>query len=404
MTSTLPARLLADSLRVVPEEALGDTVHRLGAVQMDPVQVVAPAHLWTLSLRRGPTSNRDLDAALAAGQVLEGYTHARCLVAARDGAALVRRWRRQRAENSARAYGVADEMREIMARLEQEPGLAARELLTDRRVQGWWESDAATTSKATTIALDLLWMEGRVVVCGRGPEGKRYDLLARRHPDLDARIEQLPDAEALEAALRHTARSWKVFRPAWAAAGFGRGAPPERRRWQGWLLETGEVHAERAGDVEVLVHRSFPEEVEPFSGTRLLAPLDNLLWSRDRLQTLFGFYYRWEVYTPEERRRFGPYNMPVLSEGAFWGQADPRTVKGRLSVRWHPTTGRRVPEAVRAAGREARMLARAIRTEPSSARTRQSRPREAAPPVPAPRGGRGRPKAATPAPDPLLRP
>lgn len=385
MTSALPARLMAESLRAVTGEALVDTVSRLGAVQMDPVQVVAPAHLWTLSLRRGPTTNPDLDAALEAGEVLEGYTHARCLLAAADGAALVQRWRERRSRNGARAYGVTDEMRAVMARIEKEPGVAARELLSERRVQGWWEPADRRTAKATTIALDLLWMEGRLVVCGRGPEGKRYDLLARRHPDLDALIEHLPENDARQAALRHTARSWKVYRPAWAAAGFGRGAPAERRRWQGWLMETGEVHAERLGDRDVLVHRTLPHDVEPFVGTCLLAPLDNLLWSRARLESLFGFSYRWEVYTPGERRRIGPYNMPVLWQGAFWGQADPQMVNGRLSVRWHPDTGRRVPDAVRAAGREASKLARAIRGAPAAGRIRSSRPQAEAVPGPAPR-------------------
>ena len=43
------------------------TVARLGLVQMDPMQVVAPAHLWTLSLRRGPTRLDALDRAQALG-------------------------------------------------------------------------------------------------------------------------------------------------------------------------------------------------------------------------------------------------------------------------------------------------------------------------------------------------
>lgn len=373
MSTSLPERLLGDSFRFTPGEKLADTVYRLGAVQMDPVQVVAPAHLWTLSLRRGPTTNRDLAAALRRGEILEAYTHARCLVAACDGPALVRQWRTRRRRNAARAHGIEREYREVLERLELGPDLAARELVSDRRVQGGWDLEDQRTAKPTTVALDVLWFEGRIVVSDRGPEGKRYDLLARRYPELDALLAHATDEEALRASLAHTARSWKVYRPAWAAPGFGRGEAGERRRWQEWLVESGEVSRESHGDHDdVFVHHSLPEDVREPSGARLLAPLDNVLWSRSRLESLFQFYYRWEVYTPEALRKVGPYNMPVLVGGRFWGQADARTADGRLRLRWHPEEGRRVPEEVRRAGRDAVKLARAIRPGAASARSGSS--------------------------------
>ena len=44
-----------------------------------------------------------------------------------------------------------------------------------------------------------------------------------------------------------------------------------------------------------------------------LAPLDPVS-ARGRAKDLFGFEYVWEIYKPVEKRRFGPYTMPVL-----WG-------------------------------------------------------------------------------------
>lgn len=63
---------------------------------------------------------------------------------------------------------------------------------------------------------------------------------------------------------------------------------------------------------------------EPRRTVRFLAPLDNLLWRRERLQDLFDFDYTWEVYTPAEKRRFGYYAMPILYGDRLIGRLDPK--------------------------------------------------------------------------------
>jgi uncharacterized protein YcaQ len=54
-----------------------------------------------------------------------------------------------------------------------------------------------------------------------------------------------------------------------------------------------------------------------------IAPLDNLLWHRDKLRWLFNFDYIWEVYKVPEQRKYGYYILPVLYGERFIARLDP---------------------------------------------------------------------------------
>ncbi len=61
---------------------------------------------------------------------------------------------------------------------------------------------------------------------------------------------------------------------------------------------------------------------EPNEATRILAPLDNLLWDRRLISALFDFDYRWEVYTPAPQRKYGYYVLPLLQGDCFTGRIE----------------------------------------------------------------------------------
>lgn len=53
-----------------------------------------------------------------------------------------------------------------------------------------------------------------------------------------------------------------------------------------------------------------------------IAPLDPLLWDRKFIATLFDFDYKWEIYTPKEKRIYGHYVLPVLQDANFVGRIE----------------------------------------------------------------------------------
>lgn len=63
-----------------------------------------------------------------------------------------------------------------------------------------------------------------------------------------------------------------------------------------------------------------------------LAPLDNLMWDRKLIETLFGFHYMWEIYTPAEKRVYGPYTLPVLYGDRFIARVQLRREEGALRI------------------------------------------------------------------------
>ena len=75
-------------------------------------------------------------------------------------------------------------------------------------------------------------------------------------------------------------------------------------------------------DADMLDDASRPLDGDP--EVSLIAPLDPLVWDRDLLRSVFDFDYLWEVYTPEHKRKWGYYVIPILFGDRLVGRIEPR--------------------------------------------------------------------------------
>ena len=66
-----------------------------------------------------------------------------------------------------------------------------------------------------------------------------------------------------------------------------------------------------------------------------IAPLDPLMWDKALILALFDFRYSWEIYTPQVKRQYGYYTLPVVFGDRFVGriEAVPDRNTGVLEVR-----------------------------------------------------------------------
>ena len=68
---------------------------------------------------------------------------------------------------------------------------------------------------------------------------------------------------------------------------------------------------------EVLQGKEYKQRCE------LIAPLDSFIWDRRLINTLFGFDYTWEIYTPAVKRKYGGYVLPLLCGDRFVARVEP---------------------------------------------------------------------------------
>jgi uncharacterized protein YcaQ len=294
-------------------------VSRLGALQLDSVNVFTRAHYMPVFSRLGPYDRSRLDRIAGHGEgpidrrLVEYWAHEASLIPI--GLHPLFRWRMADVDHE--AWG------SISRVIREQPELVADTLELVMRDGPVRARDTGVKRSAPRpghmwnwhqgkVALEHLFFTGRIGAARRINFERRYDTIDRVLPPeiLDQPTRSVADAQ------RELVRI--------AARALGLATEPDLGDYFRLPRQASKERvAELVADGELL-----PVEVEGWRapaylwpGARqprrvdaraLLSPFDSLIWSRARTERLFGFRYRIEIYTPAPKRVHGYYVLPFL--------------------------------------------------------------------------------------------
>ena len=214
----------------------------------------------------------------------------------------------------------------LISRLISERGhICAREIDVKENIEWFW---GAPTS-LPRAALESMYFFGELIIHHKKGTVKSYALTKDHIPKeiLSAPMPYNTDEERHAWHIRRRISAvgmlWNKSSDAWLSLRLKAAA---RNAAFAKLLDAGEileVNVEGikeplyicANEQETLEAIVQGEEHEP--RTEFIAPLDSLMWDRKLIDALFNFQYKWEIYTPQTQRKYGPYTLPILHDDAL---------------------------------------------------------------------------------------
>lgn len=195
------------------------------------------------------------------------------------------------------------------------------------RTGSWWGYNDGKT------ALEWHFLTGAVTTSTRRNFMRYYDLAERV---ISAEVLSTPDVsdeEAHRTLLTLAARCHGVGTVR-DLADYFRIPPPDARARLDELAQSGALRRVRVEGWREPAYLH-PEVAPPakVNARALLSPFDSLVWERDRVERLFHFKYRIEIYVPEPKRRYGYYVMPFLLGKELVARVDLKAERDRGTLR-----------------------------------------------------------------------
>jgi uncharacterized protein YcaQ len=299
-------------------------VDRVGLIQLDSVNVFSRTHYMPFFSRIGPYDVDALDDWLwQSGEMFEYWGHEASVIP--TGHHRLFRWRMDQNFKWKRLAELEKDHPEYLESVYSQVAERGPIRTRDLEAPGERESAEMWGWSNGKVALEALFLQGRVTASDRPNFIRMYDLPERVIPAEHLDGPQPGHDEALAELFMLAAGALGVG-TADDIADYYRIRMPAARPVIRRLVESGdlvEVEVEGWGKLAYL----HPEASLPRwkRGTALLSPFDNLIWYRDRVERLWDFHYRIEIYVPEPKRVFGYYVLPFLLDGDLVARVDLKT-------------------------------------------------------------------------------
>ena len=299
-------------------------INALGYVQLDTIRTVSRAHHHILWSRNQNYRDPMLWESLKNREVFEHFTH--------DASILpiefypVWQWQFQRMKDRltrSKRWNIDEAVRaDVEARITHEGPLSTHAF--DTKITGKKEMWARPPHKR---ALDYMWYMGQLATSHRENFTKFYDLPQRVIPQdylKETHIEDKLSWLCQEAVKRLTLATPAQLQDFWGAA--------SALQIKDWLRENDNsvrpVEIETASGEYIAayaipdIENYLKDTTAPTLRLRLINPFDPLVRDRKRLQRIFGFDYKIEIFAPAAKRQWGYYVYPILEGERFIGRIE----------------------------------------------------------------------------------
>ncbi|MBL8311814.1 MAG: YcaQ family DNA glycosylase [Burkholderiales bacterium] len=320
------------------------TIRRMQVLQIDTIHVVARSPYLVLWSRLGDYRPEWLDALLASGALFEYWAHAACFIPIEHYPYYRRQMLHLEAAGSHRAAArlAAEPVAhlELLEHIRERGAVRAADFEHEdgRTSNGWWDW------KPDKLRLETLFTAGELMVARREHFRRVYDLRERVLPARWHDDAAVPSQDTVHETWSLAAVKAMGFATArWIGDYFrhsGR-APsphPERLAAEGKLVRVAVEGVPQPAYVHpdwVPAARRASRDQLVAAHCTLLSPFDPLVWDRERALALWDFDYRIECYTPEAKRRYGYFTLPILVRDCLVGRVDAKAQRqsGRFEIR-----------------------------------------------------------------------
>ncbi|MEH6558262.1 MAG: crosslink repair DNA glycosylase YcaQ family protein [Oceanicoccus sp.] len=325
---------------------LKSLIHQLGFVQLDSIRTVERAHHMILFARNQNYDREHLRQLHEDdSQLFEHWTHDAAVIPTefyphwkrRFELAEIRlreRWRKLRPTTTTGGKKISFE--DMMTHVHQHIETNGPSLSRDFKAppnnkkagsSGWWEWHPSKT------ALEFLWRTGNLSIARRDGFQKVYDLTHRVIPSKHLHQKTQQEKAFIEWSCNNALDRLGFATSGELAAYWDSIKAAEAKNWcdhnQSKQLIEVLVEDAEGGTRAALARPSLLEQLDDLPEVpdriRILSPFDPLLRDRKRLQRLFGFDYRIEIFVPEAKRKYGYYVFPVMEKDKMIGRIDMKT-------------------------------------------------------------------------------
>lgn len=323
--------LLESPTKVASKDDVLSCIRSMNVLQIDTIHIVARSPYLVLWSRLGHYAPDWLDELLSEGRIFEYWAHAACFLPIED----YPHYRRQMLHLEAAGFEctamrlASDPVAHLeLVELVRECGPVRAsdfEHEDGRSGTGWWGW------KPDKLRLETLFTAGEIMVSRRENFHRIYDVRERVLPRAMHDDTLVPDRDEVDRLWTLAAVKALGITPARWIGDYFRHAGRVARPHPDQLVRTGELLRVGVDGWPWLayVHPDHAQLLRAAQRDRLhathctlLSPFDPLVWDRDRALAMFNFDYRIECYTPEAKRKYGYFSLPILIRDRIVGRLD----------------------------------------------------------------------------------